>query len=733
MPLSTEGDYIATASYSGDGNYASGSSTGSGTQVGNPDLTDQSVSFTSTAPGAAIVGGTYTPTAAATSGLTPVITVDPSSSGACSIDGSGVVTFASPGTCTLDANQAGNDTFNPAPQAQQSFTVSPALLPHVSSIAPAAGLTTGGTSVVISGTNLAGVSAVDFGTNPAASITSDSSTSVTAVSPAGTGSVDVTVTSLGGTSPLVPADTFTYVAQSPGAVSCVVTDTSDGSTTNGSLAAGSGNAVTGVHVGDHINWVCSGLNPSQTVGLIEASPLLTMDPANQGVSQTGTNGDILGYADLSAANLSITASSQGVIDASLTAVTSFQSTTPPNPTIDCPPTQAEANLGAIGCTATLFDLTSETALSTVTLDYAGQPAPLTPFLTLAGGSGVSPGGATLLPQNLSGSWWGAGVAGAGTEGTDPLTVTVTDPSGNPVPGVFNNLGVPPASYTLGQAAPAPLQLTGTVQLPSSVVTDGAYRLTVSEPNLVSASPATIAASVSFLVTSPGTDQSVSFLSSAPSGAIVGDTYAPSAAATSGLTPVISVDPSSLGACSIDDSGVVTLLAAGTCTLDADQAGNDTFNPAPQVQQSFTVNPAPTPQITSIAPATGLSTGGTSVVISGTNLAGVSAVDFGTNPASITSDSSTSVTAIAPAGTGSVDVTVTSGSGTSPLVPADIFTYVPPSSGGVSCVVTDPVSGSTVNGSPPSTTIDNAVTGVSAGDHLSWVCSGLSPSEPVALG
>ena len=52
----------------------------------------------------------------------------------------------------------------------------------------------GGTSVTVTGTNLEDATAVDFGPDNRGSITADSATSVTATSPAGTGTVDVTVT-----------------------------------------------------------------------------------------------------------------------------------------------------------------------------------------------------------------------------------------------------------------------------------------------------------------------------------------------------------------------------------------------------------------------------------------------------------------------------------------------------------------------------------------------------------
>ncbi|MFI1753492.1 IPT/TIG domain-containing protein [Streptomyces sp. NPDC020571] len=75
-------------------------------------------------------------------------------------------------------------------------------------ISPNQGSTGGGTLVTITGTNLSGTTAVTFGTRPASSITNVSPTQVTAVSPSGTGTVGVTVTTPGGISNPVP---FFYV------------------------------------------------------------------------------------------------------------------------------------------------------------------------------------------------------------------------------------------------------------------------------------------------------------------------------------------------------------------------------------------------------------------------------------------------------------------------------------------------------------------------------------------
>src|SRR5215813_2109500 len=67
--------------------------------------------------------------------------------------------------------------------------------PTITNVNPNTGPTSGGTSVTITGTNFSGVTAVRFGSNAAGSFTVDSdATQITATSPAGMGTVDVTVT-----------------------------------------------------------------------------------------------------------------------------------------------------------------------------------------------------------------------------------------------------------------------------------------------------------------------------------------------------------------------------------------------------------------------------------------------------------------------------------------------------------------------------------------------------------
>ncbi|WP_295808187.1 cadherin-like beta sandwich domain-containing protein [uncultured Nitratireductor sp.] len=83
--------------------------------------------------------------------------------------------------------------------------------PSITNISPNNGPAAGGTSVTITGTNFTGATAVTFGGTAAASFTVNSSTTISAVTPAGTaGAVDVAVTTPGGTN--TETGGFTYTA-----------------------------------------------------------------------------------------------------------------------------------------------------------------------------------------------------------------------------------------------------------------------------------------------------------------------------------------------------------------------------------------------------------------------------------------------------------------------------------------------------------------------------------------
>ena len=123
VSFTASGTCIIDANQAGDGNYTAAPQAQQSFSVLGAA---QTVSFTSTAPAAATFGGgSYTPTATATSGLTVTLTIDAASAGVCAISG-GTVSYSGAGTCTIDANQAGNSTYRAASQVQQSFTVAAA-------------------------------------------------------------------------------------------------------------------------------------------------------------------------------------------------------------------------------------------------------------------------------------------------------------------------------------------------------------------------------------------------------------------------------------------------------------------------------------------------------------------------------------------------------------------------------------------------------------------------------
>src|SRR5205823_12934173 len=67
-------------------------------------------------------------------------------------------------------------------------------------------------------------------------------------------------------------------------------------------------------------------------------------------------------------------------------------------------------------------------------------------------------------------------------------------------------------------------------------------------------------------------------------------FALNANATSGLA--VSFTEATPNVCTVSGSSL-TMVAAGSCTINADQAGNANFNAAPTAPQTFTIN-APVP-------------------------------------------------------------------------------------------------------------------------------------------
>jgi hypothetical protein len=115
------------------------------------------------------------------------------------------ISCASAGNCSaggLYKDKSGNS---------QAFVVNYTPSPTVTGLAPSSGPAGGGTVVTVSGTNLTGASAVRFGTKAGTRVTVVNADSLKVTVPAGTGTIDVTVTTPGGTSAVSSKDRYSYV------------------------------------------------------------------------------------------------------------------------------------------------------------------------------------------------------------------------------------------------------------------------------------------------------------------------------------------------------------------------------------------------------------------------------------------------------------------------------------------------------------------------------------------
>ena len=142
------------------------------------------------------------------------------------------------GTVNVTVNTAGGTS---AISAADEFTYLAA--PTVTAISPSSGPLAGGDTVTITGTGFTGATAVKFGSTDAAAYSIVSDTEITATSPASpAGTVDITVTTPGGTSATAPADQFTY--NPPPDVTCI--SPTSGTTAGGTMVTICGTGFEGV-------------------------------------------------------------------------------------------------------------------------------------------------------------------------------------------------------------------------------------------------------------------------------------------------------------------------------------------------------------------------------------------------------------------------------------------------------------------------------------------------------
>jgi uncharacterized repeat protein (TIGR02543 family) len=152
---------VVDADQAGNSDYAAASPTQQSISIGRAG---QTVTFTATPPSAPVVGSSYSVTATGGASGDPVSLsiAAATTDGACTINGS-TVTFAHPGSCVVQATQAGNNDYDAAAPATQSIAVGQsstattltvtrdALVARVRAIAPDAGTPAGTVTFSVAG------------------------------------------------------------------------------------------------------------------------------------------------------------------------------------------------------------------------------------------------------------------------------------------------------------------------------------------------------------------------------------------------------------------------------------------------------------------------------------------------------------------------------------------------------------------------------------------------------
>lgn len=499
--------------------------------------------------------------------------------------------------------------------------------PTVASLTPAFGPESGGTTVSIAGTNLIGVTAVDFGTTPAASFMGVSSTSMTAVSPAGHGVVDVVVTTGAGTSSVTKNDRFSYGPEVTGV-----------SPNNGPPSGGTTVTITG-------------FNFTEATAVTFGST-----PAASFMISSGTT---------------ITASSppgSGTVDITVSSPLDVSSTSSAD----------QFNYGPVvsGLSPSFGPPAGGTVVMISGANFGASP-------TVNFGTGLATG--------VTVNGIGTQITATSPAGTGLVNVVVTTSGGtSPVNPADKFSYEPVVSGLVPSVGPATggtvVTISGSNFTGATAVFFGAFAATSvivdSDIAITATSPPGKQPQVSVTVVSPGGTSAANPSAVFDYGPVVAKVK-PNIGVGSGGTKVVilgldfkavrSVVFGSTPANSfrlLSPRKIVAFAPAGAGPVDVTVQSASGTSP---VVTSDRFDYAPT--VVRVLPSHGKAAGGTQVTITGTNFQGVTAVMFGSSPAAtFTVKSKTAIVAVSPPGTGTVDVTVVSLGGASPTSLVDNFTY-----------------------------------------------------------
>lgn len=161
--------------------------------------------------------------------------------------------------------------------------------PTVTGVSPSTGSAAGGTAITITGTNFAGLPSVTIGGAPCSSIIVVDSTTITAVTPAGTtGARDLVVTTSGGTFTLSSA--FTYTAITAPTISSVAPNF-------GSSAGGTAITITGTNFTGTMSVTIGGASCTSIV-LVSGTSITAVTPAGTFGARDVVVSNVNGFATL---------------------------------------------------------------------------------------------------------------------------------------------------------------------------------------------------------------------------------------------------------------------------------------------------------------------------------------------------------------------------------------------------------------------------------------------------
>ena len=527
--------------------------------------------------------------------------------------------------------------------------------PVVNSISPSVGPIAGGTSVRLFGTNFAGTTAVTFGGTAATSFTVNSTTQITAVAPAGTGTVNIRVTTAGGTSAARANDQYNYLG---------VPTISAISPVSGPTAGGTSVTLTGTNFAG---------TSAVTFGATAATSF-TVNSATQ-ITATAPAGT-------------------GTVDVRVTTAGGTSATSPadqyayvPAPTVTGVTPNAGATAGGTSVTITGTGLSGATgvtfggvAATGFTVNSATQITAVTPARS-AGAANVavttSGGTATLAnaytfgaPPTASSFGYGSIVAyndGANLPTRLDLSFAVSGSA---------------TSYAVGNA---------TTAQGGSVSVDNAGQATYTPPvgfrgaNDSFTWTAANADGTSAPATTTITIGNPTYLLTLPANTgVAGQPYnvgGQQVVMEGGKAPYSAFSATGLpSGLSISASGVISGTPTQSGTFNVSIQATDSSTGAGaytgSAQATLTIASG-APTVTGVDRNLGPVEGGATTYLTGTNFTGVTAAYFGSTPATIVAvDSATSMRVIAPAGTaGSVNVTVQNPYGVSAASAANLFTYI----------------------------------------------------------